>query len=163
FQWEMTAHEGRKQNASAMWGVLRSWDRMALGKPIDLANHRWEPEDAHRLLFFYAPLLYLRKRYRMGRGLLETAIKMHSRKKGWSFDLLWHVYKPLRRPATRYDVTLTHFYRALGLDLRQWELWGEFVDDFPEKLFHLAGVNRESLRSDPAFLQPFFQWICAER
>jgi hypothetical protein len=163
FQWEMAAYEGRKQNASAMWRVLRSWDRMALGKPIDLANRRWKPEDARRLLFSYAPLLYLRKRYRLGCGLLERAIKMHSRRKGWSIDLLWHVYKPLRRPATTYDVTLTHFYRALGLDLRHWELWGDFVDDFPEKLFRLTGVSRKSLRSDPAFLKPFFQWICAER
>ena len=109
------------------------------------------------------PFFTFRKRYRLGCGLLEKAIKMHSRRKGWSFELLWHLYKPLRRPATTYDVTLTHFYRALGHDLRQWELWSDFVDDFPAKLFRLSGVSRNSLRSDPAFLKPFFQWICAER
>jgi hypothetical protein len=163
FQWEMDAYERRKLNAAAMWRVLRSWDRMALGKPIDFANHRWKPEDAHRLLFFYVPLLYLRERYRFGRELLEKAIKMHARRKGWGFELLWHIYKPILRPATTYDVTLTHFYRALGRDLGQWELWGDFVNDFPAKLFRLSGVNRNSFRKNPELLEQFFQWICKER
>jgi len=163
FQWEIDAYERGRLNAPAMWRVLRSWDRMALGKPIDFANHRWKPEDAHRLLFFYAPILYLRERYQLGCELLERAIKMHARRQGWGFELLWHIYKPAVRPATTYDVTLTHFYRALGRDLRQWELWGDFVDDFPAKLFRLSRVNRNSLRNDPKFLKPFFEWICAER
>lgn len=163
FPWEIDAYERGKLNAPAMWRVLRSWDRMALGKPIDLANHRWNQEDAHRLLFFYAPLLYLRGQYRLGCALLEKAIKMHSRRKDWGFELLWHIYKPVLRPATTYDVTLTHFYRALGRDIRQWELWSDFVDNFPAKLFGLSGVSRNSLRSNPALLEPFFQRICAER
>ena len=163
FQWEMEAYERRKLNAAAMWRVLRSRDRMALGKPIDLANHRWKPEDAHRLLFFYAPLLYLRERYSLGCELLEKAIKMHAGRKGWAFELLWHVYKPVIRPATTYDVTLAHFYRVLRRDLRQWELWSDFVSDFPAKLFRLSGVNRNSLRTNPDLLEPFFEWICAER
>ena len=147
FPFEMDAYERRKVNAAAMWRVLRSWDRMALGKPIDLAHHRWKPEDAHRLLFVYAPLLYLRERYPLGCELLEKAIKMHAGRKGWAFELLWHVYKPVLRPATTYDVTLTHFYRVLGRDLRQWKLWSDFVNDFPAKLFRLSGVNRNSLRT----------------
>jgi hypothetical protein len=163
FPFEMDAYEQHKVNAAAMWRVLRSWDRMALGKPVDLAKHRWKPEDSHRLLFFYAPLLYLRAHYRLGCNLLEKAIKMYSRRKGWAFELLWHVYKPMPRPAATYDVTLAHFYRALGRDLRQWELWSAFVDDFPVKLFRLSGVSRNSLRSNPEFLEPFFQWISAER
>jgi hypothetical protein len=162
FQCEMLAYEG-VGNTDAMWRLLRDWDRMALGKTIDLASRRWNGKDAHRLLFFYAPLLYLRRHYRLGCQLLEKALKMHSRKSGWSFELLWHIYKPLRRPSTIYDVTLTHFYRALGRDLRDWPLWGKFVDDFHPKLFQLSGVSRSSLRSDPTFLKPFFQWISAER
>ena len=163
FQWEMEAYQGRKRNAPAIWRVLRSWDRMALGKAVDLARHPWDSEGAHRLLFSYAPLLYLRKHYQLGCELLEKAIKMHAGRKGWAFDLLWHVYKPILRPATTYDVTLTHFYRALGRDLPQWELWSDFVDDFPEKLFRSSGVSRTSLRRDSRLLEPFFQWICAER
>jgi hypothetical protein len=163
FQYEIDAYERSKVNVSAMWRVLRSWDRMALGKRIDLAKHRWKPEDAHRLLFFYAPLLYLRGHYRLGCELLEKAIKMHARRKGWGFDLLWHIYKPVLRPATTYDVTLTHFYSALKRDLRRWQLWDDFIDDLPVKLFRLSGVNRNSLRNDPQFLKPFFEWICAER
>ena len=164
FQWEMAAFQRSRLNASAMWRVLRSWDRMALGKPIDLANHRWSGErDVHRLLYFYAPLLYFREHYRLGCELLEKAIRMHSRRKGWGFELLWHIYKPVLRPATTYDVTLTHFYRALGRDIRQWELWGDFVGDFPAELFRLSGVGRNSLQSNPELLEPFFQWICAER
>jgi len=163
FQWEMEANQRGKLNAPAMWRLLRSWDRLALGKPIELASHRWHPRDGHRLLFFYAPLLYLRGDYRLGCELLEKAIKMHSRRPGWGFELLWHIYKPVRRPVTTYDVTLAHFYRALGCDLREWELWSDFVDEFPAKLFHLAGVSRDSLRSNPKLLKPFFHWICAER
>ena len=163
FPLEMDAYNRGKQNAPAMWRVLRSWDRMALGRSIDLAAHRWSAKDAHRLLFFYAPVLYLRGHYRLGCELLEKAIKMHSRRKGWGFELLWHVYKPLGRPSKTYDVSLIHFYRALRRDIRDWELWPDFVDDFPAKLFRLSGVRRDALRSNPALLKPFFQWICAER
>ena len=163
FQWEMEVHDRGKRNVPAMWRVLRSWDRMALGRAIDLSAHRWNAKDAHRLLFFYAPLLYLRGQYRLGCELLEKAINMHSRRKGWSFDLLWHIYQPIRRPATTYDVTLAHFYRALGRDLCEWELWSDFVDDFPAKLFRLSRVSRAPLRSDPRLLKPFVEWICSER
>jgi hypothetical protein len=162
FQYEMYACEGIG-DAEAGWRLLRTWDRAALGKTIDLASHRWNADDAHRLMFFYSPLLYLRGHYRLGCQLLENALKMHSHQKGWSFELLWHVYKPLLQPSTTYDVTLTHFYRALGRELRDWPLWRKFVDDFPSKLFQLSGVSRNSLRNDPTLLKPFFQWICAER
>ncbi len=163
FPLEMDAYNRGKQNAAAMWRVLQSWDRMVLGRSIKFTKHRWSTKDAHRVLFFYAPVLYLRGHYRLGCELLEKGIKMHSRKKGWSFELLWHVYKPLRRPSRTYDVALIHFYRALRQDVREWELWADFVDDFPAKLFRLSGVNRDDLRGDPALLNPFFQWICNER
>ncbi|PYX07039.1 MAG: hypothetical protein DMG85_12310 [Acidobacteria bacterium] len=42
-------------------------------------------------------------------------------------------------------------------------MWPDFVDDFPANLFRLSGVRRDALRSNPALLKPFFQWICAER
>jgi len=162
FPLEMDAYSG-KQNAPAMGRVLRSWDRMALGRSINLATHRWSTNDAHRLLFFYAPVLYLRGHYRLGCDLLEKAITMHSRRKGWGFELLWHVYKPLGRPSKTHDVALVHFYRALRRDIRDWKLWADFVDDFPAKLFRISGVSRDALRSNPVLLEPFFQWICAER
>lgn len=162
FQYEMYAYEGGR-DAEAMWRLLRAWDRAALGKTIDLASHCWNAEDAHRLMFLYAPLLYFRAHYRLGCHLLEKALRMHSRRKGWSFELLWHVYKPIPQPSTVYDVTLTHFYRALGRNLSDWPLWGTFVDDFHSKLFRQSGVHRESLRSDPVLLKPFFEWISRER
>jgi hypothetical protein len=163
FQYEMHAHEGMG-DVEAMWRLLRAWDRAALGKPIDLASHRrWSAEDAHRMMFYYVPLLYFRGHYRLGCELLEKALKMHSRQKGWSFELLWHVYKPLPQPATIYDVTLMHFYRALGRDLRDWPLWDTFVEGFRPELFRQSGVNQELLRSDPALLKPFFGWISAEQ
>jgi hypothetical protein len=162
FPLEMDAYSG-KQNAPAMGRVPRSWDRMALGRSINLATHRWSTNDAQRLLFFYAPVLYLRGHYRLGCDLLEKAITMHSRRKGWGFELLWHVYKPLGRPSKTHDVALVHFYRALRRDIRDWKLWADFVDDFPAKLFRISGVSRDALRSNPVLLEPFFQWICAER
>jgi hypothetical protein len=162
FQYEMYAYECGG-DAEAMWRLLRAWDRAAFGKTIDLASHRWNAEDAHRLMSLYAPLLYLRAHYRLGCHLLEKALRMHFRRKGWSFELLWHVYKPIQQPSTVYDVTLTHFYRALGRDLRDWPRWNVFVDDFHSKLFGQSGVRRESLRSDPGLLKPFFEWISRER
>jgi hypothetical protein len=77
--------------------------------------------------------------------------------------LFWRIYKPLPQPSTICDVTLTHFYRALGRDLRDWPLWGAFVDGFHSKLFRQSGVRRKSLRSDPTLLKPFFEWISDER
>jgi len=47
--------------------------------------------------------------------------------------------------------------------LRDWPLWNVFVDDFHSKLFRQSGVRRESLRSDPDLLKPFFEWISRER
>jgi hypothetical protein len=99
----------------------------------------------------------------LGCGLLEKVLKIHSRQKGWAFDLFWHVCKPLPQPSTIYDVTLAHFYRALGRDLRDWPLWGRFVDDFNPKLFRRSAIPREALRNDPVLLKPLFEWISGER
>jgi len=85
FQYEMYAYENI-EDAEAMWRLLRAWDRAALGKTIDLASHRWNTEDAHRLMFLYAPLLYLRAHYRLGCHLLQRALRIHSGRKGWSFN-----------------------------------------------------------------------------
>jgi len=66
-----------------MWRVLRAWDRMAVGKRIDLA-----PMELHRRARFAFPLTphhYLRERYDVGCELPEAASKMHSRRKESGF------------------------------------------------------------------------------
>lgn len=150
-------------NVNAMWRVTRAWDRAVIGKKIDLQKHRWKNADDHRLIFLYAPLLYLRGDYRTGCQLLEKALEMYSYRKGWAFEMLWHIYKPIQQPITRYDVTLAHFYRVLGRDLREWPLWDKFVNDFRPELFVQSEVSRESLCSDSSELHPFFEWISSER
>ena len=94
---------------------------------------------------------------------METALEMASHRKGWSFDWLWHIYKPMNTPASTYDVTLWHFYRALGRDLIEWKLWGRFLDDLDPKLFRLSGVAQDAMLVNPRLLEQFFEWITAER
>ena len=94
---------------------------------------------------------------------MEKALRIASRRKGWSFEMLWHVYKPIPRPARVYDVTLSHFYVALGRDLRAWPLWRRFVDDIHPKLLRGSQISRGDLENDPALLQPLFESIVAER
>ncbi|HKO20057.1 MAG TPA: hypothetical protein VJU82_14335 [Acidobacteriaceae bacterium] len=94
---------------------------------------------------------------------METALKMASHRRGWSFDWLWHVYKPLRAPASIHDVTLSHVYAALGRDLSEWELWDRFLDGFDSRLFRSSGIAKDALRRNPRLLKPFFEWISAER
>lgn len=117
---------------------------MALGKAVDLTYHRWKPEDAHRLLFFYAPLLYLRKRYRLGCALLHKGIKMRARTKGWAFNLLWHIYKPLLQPETigyplhRLKVLLIRSWMSADGSQRQQQLLEFFQDSCADlRLFGL--------------------------
>jgi hypothetical protein len=90
-----------------------------------------------RFAFPLTPLPYLRERYELGCELPEEAIKMHSRRKGWGFEVLWHIYKPVLRPTSTYDITLTHCCRAL-------------------ELFRLSGVSQTSLRRDPKPLKAAF-------
>jgi hypothetical protein len=94
---------------------------------------------------------------------MEKALRIASRRKSWSFEMLWHVYKPIARPTRTYDVTLSHFYVALGRDLREWPLWRRFVDDLHPKLLRESQISRSDLENDPALLQPLFESIVAER
>jgi hypothetical protein len=67
-----------------------------------------------------------------------------------------------RTTQTRRREEIPGLYRALGRDIRDWPLWGAFVDDFDSKRFRLSGVRRESLRR-LALLKPFFDWISRKR
>lgn len=94
---------------------------------------------------------------------METALEMASHRKGWSFDWLWHVYKPLKTPSSIYDVTLIHFYIALDRDLSDWKQWNRFLDGFDPKIFRSSGIAKEALRKNPRLIKSFIEWIVAER
>lgn len=160
--WEMEAH-GHRQDLEVMWRTLRAWEEAATGQKLNIRTHQWTPKDHQQLIFRYAPLLYLRGRYRLGCGLMETALEMVSHRKRWSFDVLWFVYKPLGKPRSTYDVTLAHFYKALGRDLSEWKLWGKFLDGFDPALFRNSGVTKEALLQKPRRMKQFFGWITAEQ
>jgi hypothetical protein len=160
--WEMEAH-AQRTDYDAVWRSLRAEEQFRRGKRLRLASHRWSRREHGDLIFRYAPLLYLTGRYRLGCRLMETALEMVSHQKGWWFECLWHVYKPLKSPSSTYDVTLAHFYTALGRDLSDWELWDRFLDGFDPKLFRSSGISKEALRQHPRLMKPFFEWIVAER
>jgi hypothetical protein len=127
------------------------------GKKQDPAKHRWKADDCDRLLY-YGPLLHLRAQYQLGCRLVERALSMKPRSKGWSFEMLWHVYRP-SRPAGIDGVALVHFYSAVGRSLTDWRLWARFVDDLHPKLLRMSGVSRSALKADPALMAPLFRWI----
>jgi hypothetical protein len=160
--WEMEAH-GHTYDFEAMWRTLRAWEEAITGQRLNIRTHQWTEKDHQQLIFRYAPLLYLRGRYRLGCRLMEAALEMDSHRKRWSFDSLWFVYKPLGKPSTTYDVTLTHFYAALGRDLSEWKLWGKFLDGFDSSLFRSSGVTKEALYQNPRLMKRFFGWITAKR
>jgi hypothetical protein len=162
WQWEMDAH-GQMRNYEAMWRSLQAGERLRTGRSIRVASHRWSHRDHHDLIFRYAPLLYLRGRYKLGCKLMETALEMTSHRKKWSFESLWHVYKPLKTPSSIYDVTLAHFYAALDRDLSDWSLWNRFLNGFDPKLFGSSGIAKEDIRQNPRLIKSFFEWIVAER
>ncbi len=160
--WEMEAH-GHRHDFEAMWRTLRAWEEASMGQRIKVGAHNWTHKEHHQLIFGYAPLLYLRGRYRLGCRLMEKALEMSSHRKGWSFESLWHVYKPLSKPSSVYDVTLAHFYTALGRELSEWELWPKFLDGLDAKLFQGSGIAKEALRKDSQLIKPFFEWVTSER
>ena len=113
----------------AAWRRLRLRDKMAFGKSFDLRNRKWTGADAWELTYSYAPQLYLLGRYRQGCELLETALRFYfRRRKVQSLDMLCHIYNGDDVPSHRFRVTLSHFYRRLGKDLRQWRYWARFID-----------------------------------
>ncbi len=160
--WEMEAH-GQMRDYEAMWKSLRAAEHAMKGKRLRLASHRWAHSEHHDLIYRYAPLLYLRGRYKLGCRLMETALEMASHRKGWSFEWLWHVYKPPKTPSSIYDVTLAPFYAALGRKLSDWQLWDRFLDGFDPKLFRSSGVSKENVRHNPRLMKSFFEWIVTER
>lgn len=160
--WEVEAHDYRR-DFEAMWRTLRAWEKASTGETLDIRTHEWTPREQHQLIFGYAPSMYLRGRYRLGCRLMETALEMASHRKGWSFEWLWHVYKPVKAPTSIHDVTLAHFYAALGRDLSDWELWDRFLDGFDPTLFRLSGIAKEALRQNPRLIKSLFDWIVTER
>ena len=162
FFWEMEAR-GHKHDFDGMWRTLRAWEEAAAGERLKIGTHQWSHKEHHQLIFRYAPLMYLRGRYRLGCRLMETAREMASHRKGWSFEWLWHVYKPLKAPSSTYDVTLAHFYAALDRDLSAWKLWDKFLDGFDPKFFRSSGISKEALRQNPSLMRSFFEWIVMER
>lgn len=162
YYWEMEAH-GQRRDYEAMWRSLRAEEHFRTGRRFRLASHRWSHREHHDLIFRYAPLLYHRGRYKLGCRLMETALEMASHQKKWSFECLWHVYKPLKAPSSIYDVTLAHFYTALDRDLSDWELWDKFINGFDPKLFRSSGIAKEALRQNPRLMKSFFEWMVMER
>jgi hypothetical protein len=160
--WEMEAH-GARTDFDSMWRSLRAMERVALGVSINLVSHKWKHSEHHQLIYRYIPLLYLRGRYRLGCKLMEIALEMASHRKGWAYEWLPHVYKPVKKPAAIYDVALSHFYSALNRDIGEWQLWDKFLDDLDPKLFRMSGQTLESIRKNPRKLKPFCEWMIAER
>ena len=160
--WEMEAHD-YKGDFEGMWRTLKAWEKARTGKTLDVRTHAWRSNEHHQLIFRYAPLMYLRGRHRLGCRLMETALEMASRRKGWSFDWLWHVYRPLKTPVSIHDVALSHFYAALGRELSDWELWDRFLDGFNPALFRCSGIAKEAVRRNPRLLKLFFEWVVAQR
>jgi hypothetical protein len=156
--WEMEVH-GQKQDYEAMWCSLRAEEHFRTGRRYRLASHRWSHREHHDLIFRYAPLLYLRGRYKLGCRLMETALEMASHRKKWSFEWLWHVYKPRKAPSSTYDVTLAHFYTELDRDLSDWKLWDKFLDGFDPRLFRSSGIAKDALRQNPCLMKSFLNGL----
>ena len=146
------------------WRRLRHRERIIFGKPLDLRRRRWLRTDASQLAFYYAPLLYFLGRYREGCRLLETALGFPFRGgKPRSFDIRFHVCNDDEEPWHRCRVTLSHFYRKLHRDLRDWRHWKAFVNGFHPRLFRLAATRPEELLSDPARLSEFLNRLVQVR
>lgn len=94
---------------------------------------------------------------------METALEMASHRKGWPFEWLWHVYKPLAQPFSISDVTLAHFYDAQGKSLKHWPLWDRFLSGFNPRLFQMSGISRQAIERDPRLMRKFLQWIEIQR
>jgi hypothetical protein len=151
---------GKLGDFRAQWRLLRERERTFCGKTLDLKKHRWKREEAFFLMYYYAPLLFLRSQYVLGLDLLEKGLRFCANFK--SYDLLGHIYNDIKTPRHRHEVTLSHFYRILGRDLRDWRYWSKFIDGFHSKLFRLSGIPREDIRNDPSLLKPFSDWMCSE-
>ena len=116
------------QDWEARWRVLRRREVAIHGRRFDLKKRDWHGKSSE-ILFGYGPLLYFRGEYDLGCQLWEDALREAAGNwKNGSFDCLWHVYKADSPPTSIYQVTLWHFYQALGRDFKSWALWNKFVD-----------------------------------
>ena len=160
FEDESLCHAQRFDTA---WERLRERERIVHGRTLELVAHSWTAGDAQILKYHYCPLLYFRRQYNLGCQLLETALGFKMQANESSYDLLHHVYKPDEEPVDKYQVSLRHFYDALGKDLTDWQHWESFVNGFHSRLFDLARIDRDDLHTDAALLYPFFTRLMAER
>jgi hypothetical protein len=70
--------------------------------------------------------------------------------------MLFHVYNGDDEPQGLPRVTLTHFYRRMGKDLKEWTLWPVFVGGLAAPLFRITGIERKALLADSSQLATFF-------
>jgi hypothetical protein len=145
------------KNYHAAWRQVQLRDETIRRHRVSLDRRRWSAKDSSELAYTYAPLMYFLKRYALGCKLLETSLGFwYQRPKAQSYDVLFHVYNADEEPRIRPRVTLAHFYRRLGRDLREWTLWSTFVNGLAPPLFRIAGVERKALLKDSSKLIVFF-------
>jgi len=141
----------------AAWRQAQLRDETIRGHRVSLERRRWSAKDSSELAYTYAPLMYFLKRYALGCKLLETSLGFwYQRPKAQSYDVLFHVYNADDEPRIRPRVTLAHFYRRLGRDLKEWALWSTFVNRLAAPLFPIAGVERKALLEDASKLTVLF-------
>lgn len=141
----------------AAWRQVQLRDQIIRGRRIALNRRKWSPKDFSQLSYTYAPLMYFLGRYALGCKLLETALGFwYRRPRAESYHILFHVYNADDEPRILPRVTLSHFYRRLGRDLKEWALWPTFVRGLAAPLFRIAGVERKVLLEDSSQLVAFF-------
>ena len=146
-----------QRSYSAAWRQVQLRDEIIRGRRIPLESRRWSPKDFWELACTYAPLMYFLKRYAVGAKLLETALSFwYRRPRAESYYVLFHVYNGDDEPRILPRVTLTHFYRHMGKDLKEWVLWPMFVRGIAAPLFRVAGIERKVLLADSSQLATFF-------
>ena len=145
------------KNYSAAWRIVQLRDETIRGRRVSLNRRKWAPKDSSELAYTYAPLMYFLGRYSLGSKLLETSLGFwYQRPKAESYHVLFHVYNEDEKPRMLPRVTLAHFYRHLGRDLKEWRLWPTFVNGLAAPLFRIAGVERKALLQDSSQLVNFF-------
>lgn len=146
-----------QRSYSAAWRQVQLRDEIIRGRRIPLESRRWSPKDFWELACTYAPLMYFLERYAVGAKLLETALSFwYRRRRAESYHVLFHVYNGDDEPRILPRVTLTHFYRHMGKDLKEWVLWPVFVRGLAAPLFRVAGIERKALLADSSQLATFF-------
>lgn len=141
----------------AAWLQLRRFEKAVHGEQWNLVRREWIRSDFYALEIYYAPLLYYRGHFRLGCTLLETALDCwFERKTLCSYNILHQVYNGDEEPYHRVRVTLSHFYKRLGRDLREWRHWEKFVKNLHSRLLKATAVRRKQLIKDPNQLPAFF-------